>query len=265
MSRRLLLPPIPCLLSLLLGSPLPAQSVWTKVPAFPKACYAGEDAGDVEKALTELETLLNNQKQVNRGLQEQVMNADPATLQQRLMAAVQRNPARAQEIIQATQAFAPGTAQNAAVMAGEAEDREFKDRKAKLIADYRAEWNAALGSIYRRAAGLDGDTRGGGSTAAERAAAWAEYNRKYETEVCPKWFAKQVPDLLASYRAFLVEQRISKRAETEAVHLPTFEMLGVSTKAFRPVAEMEAVVDYLRFATELFGMRERTPGPPPPP
>jgi len=37
------------------------------------------------------------------------------------------------------------------------------------------------------------------------------------------------------------------------------EMLGVSTKEFRPVAEMRGVLDYLKVATELYGLREGGP------
>ena len=77
--------------------------------------------------------------------------------------------------------------------------------------------------------------------------------------MCPKWFAKEAPALLASYRTHLVEQRIPKlfAAEVEATRMP--EMFGVSTKEFRPIAEIRGVVDYLRFATELFGLRESEP------
>jgi len=246
------------LTTLLYGAPVSAQSAWTKAPSLPKACYSGRDTfqADAERARTELEAAIEAQEQVNRGLGDQLMNMDQATRQQRMMDAVQKDPARAQEIIQATQSFAAGSAQHTAVMAAEAEEGEFKDRKAKLTTEYGAAWRAELGPMNQRASE---------AAPANRAAAWAEFNRHYETVVCPRWFGKQVPDLLASYRAYLVERRIPKRAEAEATPLSMYEMFGVSTKAFRPIAEMRAVVDYLRFATDLFGARERTPGPPGPP
>jgi hypothetical protein len=256
-SRNVSLPTLLSLTSLLFGSSLLAQSAWTRVPPLPRACYSGRDTfeADAEKVRTDLEAAIEAQEQVNRGLGDQLMNMDPATLNQRMMAAIQKDPARAQEIIQLTQSFAPGSAQHTAVMAAEAEDGEFRDRKARLTAEYDAGWKAVLGPIRQRTTYED-------ATVQSRAAAWAEFNRQYETVVCPRWFGKQVPDLLASYRAYLVERRIPKRAEAEATHVTSLEMFGVSTKAFRPIAEMRAVADYVRFASDLFGQRERTPGPP---
>jgi hypothetical protein len=253
--RKVSLPTLLGLIPLLFGSPLSAQSAWTKVPPLPRACYSGRDTfeADAEKVRTELDAAIEAQEQVNRGLLDQVFKMDPATLQQRMMAAMQKNPERTQEIIQATQSFAAGSAQHTAVMAAEAEEGEFKDGKAKLTTEYRAAWIAVLGPINQRASE---------APVQSRATAWAEFNRQYETVVCPRWFGKQVPDLLASYRAYLVERRIPKRAEAEATHVTSLEMFGVSTKAFRPIAEMRAVVDYVRFASDLFGQRERTPGPP---
>lgn len=258
MSRTMSIPTLIGLTTLLFGAPLAAQSAWTKAPALPKACYRTQNTfeADAERARTELEAAIEAQEKVNRGLGDQLMEMDQATRQQRMMDAVQKNPARAQEIIQATQSYAAGSPQHTAVVATEAEEGEFKDKKAKLTTDYDAAWKAVLGPVHRRAME---------AAPANRASAWAEFNRQYETVVCARWFGKEVPDLLTSYRAYLVERRIPKRAEAEATPLPMFEMFGVSTKAFRPIAEMRAVVDYLRFASDLFVMRELTPGPPPPP
>lgn len=238
-----------CLTPFLFASPLAAQSAWTKAPPLPRACYRLQDTfeSDVEKVRTELEAAIERQKEINRGLGEQLMNMDPATLNQRMMAAMQRDPAKAQEIMQAMQSLGTEQAQDS-VLAAEAEEGDFKARKAKLEADYRAEWEAVLRPSHQRI--FDEN-----SSNEDRAAGLTEYNRQYETVLCPRWFGKQVPDLVASYRAYLVEQRIPGRAEAEAAPLAMFEMFGVSTKDFRPIAELQAVVDYLRFASDLFLLR----------
>lgn len=231
------------LVPLLIGPPLLAQSAWTKAPALPTACYSEQDTfdGDAEKARTELEAAIERQEQINRGLQEQAVTMDPATLNQRMMAAVQKNPARAQEIMQAMQSMGQGTA-------AEEEESEFSVRKAELIAGFEAEYKALVGSTS-----IALEDR---ALAAKQK---ADYNRKYATVVCPPWFGKQMPEFLASYRAYLVEQRIPKRAELETRAVAFYELLGLPTKDFRPIAELRGVLDYLRFASDLFGLREKGP------
>lgn len=240
------------------GSPLLAQSAWTKTPPLPKACYSEQDtfAGDAEKVRSDLEAHIEKQEQINRGLVDQVFKTDPATLQQRMMAAVQRDPARAQEIMQAIASMGTEQGQAKVAEAG-AEKGTFDVKKAKLIADYKAE-RPRIMSLYGTPQGVDAMGAGGHQRMTDPAVV-AENNQKYQAVLCPKWFDKEVPALLASYRTYLVEQVIPKHAaaETEAMRMP--EMLGVSTKDFRPIAEMRAVVDYLRFATDLFGLRESGP------
>jgi hypothetical protein len=47
--------------------------------------------------------------------------------------------------------------------------------------------------------------------------------------------------------------------EAERKIVPMAEMLGVSTKEFRPVGEMQSVLDYVWFANDLFHLREKEP------
>jgi hypothetical protein len=56
-----------------------------------------------------------------------------------------------------------------------------------------------------------------------------------------------------------VEQRIPQRtaAGVKGTRMP--ELLGVSMQEFGPVAEMRGLVDYLRFATAVLGLREDRP------
>src|SRR5574341_431147 len=263
MSRRLLLPHLPCLLSLLVGSPVTAQSAWTKAPPLPRACYSGQDPFHSEAAavMSELEAAIGKQDLINRGLADQVLNMDPATLQQRMMAAMQKNPARAQEIMEAFASIGTGHGQGQAdAMAAEAQAAagEFEAKKTKLIADYKAD-KVRVMSLYGGRPAPAREQAVTGNLGPTDPAVLAENNEKYRTVLCPKWFAKEVPALLASYRTYLVEQRIPWLTAAEEKATRMAELFGVSTKDFRPIAEMQAVVDYLRLATELFGLRESEP------
>ena len=254
MFRTMAFPAFLCLPPLLFGSPLSAQSAWSKVPPSPNACYSGQDnfSDLVEKARVEVEAEIEKQEAINKGILDQVFKLDPATLQQRMMAAVQKDPARSQEIMQAIQSMGAPPGQSAATSTASG-DNDFHARKATLMKEYLAESNKVLGPSHARA--LEANTEG------PRMAAWAEYNRQYETVVCPRWFRTQANELMASYKAYLVEKRIPPVAEAERTSMRMPELLGASTREFRPVAELKAVRDYLGFASEVFAQREREPRP----
>ena len=59
-----------------------------------------------------------------------------------------------------------------------------------------------------------------------------------------------------------MEQQIPKQKAGDLKPVPMFEMLGVSAKEFRSVAEMKGVVDYLQLALDLYTLRSDAPGPP---
>jgi hypothetical protein len=243
------------LLNLILAaSPMLAQSQWSKVPALPQACYRGQDTfeRDAQALKTQLESDIERQKTINRGIMDQVFKADPATLQQRMMAAVQKNPEKSQEIIQAMQSLGTPASQGSATEAG-TEGADFHARKTRARDEYIEESKKVLGRSYAAAVAAPAQTRN---------TAWGEYNRQYETVTCERWFRKQIPDLLTEYRTYLVEQRIPKQQAGDAKPVPMLEMLGVSAKEFRSVAEMRGVVDYLGLALDLYTMRSNTPGPP---
>ena len=248
MSRKMVFPTLLCLTPFLFTAPLSAQGAWSKAPPLPRACYSGQDtfSADAEKARTELEAAIERQEQINKALHDQVFALDPATLQPRLMAAAQKDPARSQEIMQAMASM--GTAQGqGGAPAVDAAGGDFDGKRRTLTEDYQADRKAVLGPI---SIALEDP--------AQKVATMREYNRRYETGLCPRWFGKQIPDLVASYRAYLVEQ-VPKRAEAEAKAARMYELLGIPTKDFRPIAESRAVLDYVRFASELFGLRDTEP------
>lgn len=248
--RRLL-----ALLSLLASSPVVAQSAWTKAPALPTACYGEQDShgAALENAMKEMDAARAKLSAANRALVKQIF-ANPATLQQGLMSAMQKNPAKAQEIMNFMQSQGAGLSQAAV---GEASQKAsaFDEKKTKLKAAYQAEKDALLGPIYKR---IMQHTTELGGTAADDAIVKAgriEYNTKYETIICARYFGKDIPALLAEYRAYQVNDIISKGIENEASISRMLELFGVPAGRYQSEAEMSGVVKYLQFAIELFALR----------
>jgi hypothetical protein len=245
---------LPVLALLLAAAPLMAQDPWAMAPALPTACYAKEDAfgEDLEKAKTELEEASHQRSQTNPSLKQ--IFANPATLQQRLMAAMQKNPAQAAEIMRSMQQMATPESQASVAALGQEQTR-FDEKKTKLKAAFQAEKDAMLGPIYGR---IKQHTCELGCTAADDAIVKAgriEYNQTYETVLCPRWFGRDIPALLAEYRAYLVNDFIPKGLESEAAVRRQLELFGVSAQEYQPVAGLNGVVAYLRFALDLFNER----------
>src|SRR6185295_3871025 len=79
--------------SLFASAPLSAQGLWSKVPAFPTACFTQdqfyEQAG---KAYEETAALYKKQYEANTAIDHQLKELDAATQQSRMMAFMQRDP-----------------------------------------------------------------------------------------------------------------------------------------------------------------------------
>ena len=245
---------LPVLALLAAATPLEAQDPWSMAPALPSACYAKEDnfGEELERAKAALEVASHQRAQTNPSLKR--IFADPATLQQRLMAAMQKNPAQAAEIMKSMQQM--GTAERQASVAALGQEQiRFDEKKTKLKAAFQAEKDAMLGPIYVR---IKQHLCELGCTAADGAivrAGWIEYNKQYETVLCPRWFGQNIPALLAEYRAYLVNDFIPKGLEGEAAVRRQLELFGVSAQEYQPVAGLNGVVAYLRFALDLFNER----------
>lgn len=160
MSRPTSVPASIALTTLLCGAPLSAQSAWTKAPALPRACYAGQDtfSADAEKATTALQSSIEAQEQTNRALLDQVLNTDPAVLNQKMLEAVQKDPAKAQEIMQAVPPISRNSAGSGRRDGSGDGGGGFQTRKKKLMADYDADSKAVLGPSHQQARDYEGRT-----------------------------------------------------------------------------------------------------------
>lgn len=248
---------------LLVATTVMAQGPWARVPALPTSCYAKEDnfAEELDRIRAELDAEGARQNAANRALTKQIFALDPATMQQRLMAAMQKNPSQSQQIMQSIQQTGTAESQAQTAAIGQAQTR-FDEKKTKLIDDYKAERDAMLGPIFVR---IRNHTTESGGTAADDEAVrtgWIEYNNKYETVLCERWFKKEVTALLAEYREHLVRDRIPKQIESESVGKRQLELFGFSSRDYHPTAEFSGAAAYLRFAYDLFNPRRSEPSLP---
>ncbi len=249
---------LPVVAALLIASPLVAQDPWAKVPALPTACYTKDDElaqalGTVRDAL---QTTISERKQSNPSLRKLI--ADPATFQQRLLAAMQKDPAKAAEVMDSFQKFAAAESQASEAVVGEEQTR-WVEKSTKLVADYGAEKGAVMDPIHGRIRRHMHES--GGSAADEEIVrtGWIEYNRQYEKVLCPKWFGTNAPALLAEYKAYLVAVMIPKELEVEAGIKQQLQLFGVPVQGYQSVAALNGVAAYLNFALGLFDSRQSGP------
>ena len=246
---------------LLAASPLAAQGPWASVPALPTACYAKEDnfAAALETARAALEETIGQRKQSNPSLRK--LMADPATFQQRFQAAMQRNPAKAAELMNSIQQLGSAESQASARVVGQ-EQARFEEKMTKLGADYSAEKDAVMGPIFVRIREHSHESGGSAADGEIVRAGWIEYNRQYEQVLCPKWFGTNAPALLTEYKVYLVGEVIPKELEVEAGIKQQLELFGVSVREYQSVAALNGVAAYLSFASGLFANRQSGPGLP---
>jgi hypothetical protein len=250
---------LPALASLLVSTTLLAQDPWANVPALPTSCYAKQDefGQTLRAAKTGLETAAAKQTAINVALQKQ-MTANPTAM----VTALQKNPSKTAEIMNAVQKMSAPQGQ-AAMEATGTKQKEFDQKTVKFKADYQAEKEATLYPIHKR---IRDHTRELGGTAADDEIVrkgWIELNQKYETVICPKWFAREAAGLLAAYKDYLVSDYIPKGLEAEASQKSIFELFGLPTGDFHPVSAQSAVVKYLEIALQLFDVRRNAPNLPP--
>lgn len=247
-------------LLLLLGSDLSAQDPWARIPALPTACYSAEDtdAGAWATVSDQLAAERNRRRESNKKLTDQIFALEPAVLQQRMMAAVQKNPAQAQEIMAAVQQ--QGTQES--LDEREATGREgnaLEKRREMLLQAYNSELDAATAPLSAR---MKKHTVGKGQTAEDTRIvneSAAEINRKYETEHCPRMWRQDAPALMAEYKKFLVETQIPKAAASEASTKRMLELFGVPNREYQPTSEIDGVMAYLAFVGKLYGDRRAGP------
>lgn len=263
---------------------------WTLVPPFPTGCYGEQDDFNevVDKRIETLTAEIEQQDNRNEEIKGPTLSTDssgavdPWAMQRQMMENMQKNPQAAMQTSQAADESLQPTRE--AEAAQEAKDRAQKEKLAKLIARYEAEFKAATktnlvfltdGWSEGRTQPLgDGVSPGGGSTmytlirgtptTQEQLLAYSrKIDQVYVTQVCPQWWKTgSFHTWFADYRAFLVAD-LPRQERVEATQNAPLKMQGVNLDAYHSTAKMKAVKKYLLAIHETFGKRWEHSGQPP--
>src|SRR5688572_1746643 len=245
------------LLSIVLVAPLGAQSLWSRVPAFPTACYTKNEtfAADVEKARSDLDAAITRQAEVNAAVKAKQQALDMGQQQARMMAFLQKDPVAGRKYMEAV---AAGPEQQTRIAAMSTKRAALQEQWNTAKAEFDTE-RAALVAMRQKAA-EQGES--GGSPARARELT-IKHNGAYEQH-CAKWFRDpKSPFLvyLADLKRFLVEDAIPYGESAERTEPLNFQVFGIPATGYRTTATSDAVKEYLEVAGRVFDPRLAEPMP----
>jgi hypothetical protein len=238
----------------------PAADPWAEVPALPTACYRGDDPFEskANAATAELGARLAQQKEINGAIEQQYGQVDMSELQQRMMTFMMEHPDQAQRYMEAVLQ----SGQQVQELTPELADRsgQLETELRELTAAYAAELQQAMSAMAerRQALGLAPGKNCNADLLARAAAIEAEQNRTFEG-LCAKWWnTGPFHDWFARYRQFKIEEAAHwvEHAETNKLN---YEVMGIAADGYRSTADLEAPIDYLNRAGQVFFKREHSP------
>ena len=249
----------------------PAKDAWTRVPAFPTACYQSDGYADKVAAADEAVTRDRDaQKEINQELQEKIKTIDPMELASRQQQYMMDHPQEAMALMQRNQAL--GETYTDDVLAYTEEKKKLDQELAGVDSRYQAALDKMLAPVRQKFKDLDVRAEPHLVAVGEVGydyPPWAvkewnaltlEENAVYE-KACAEWWASSGPYhlWLKSYRDHLVRQ-IPKTEEAEHVGAGFMvQMVGTPTRAFKPTATLTAVHEYMDQAAKVFGKRRTEP------
>ena len=257
-----------------MAAPTASQDAWAKVPPMPTGCYL-EPENFPEKLDAAQESITadrDRQKKINDELSEKLKQLDPMEQANRMQEYMMAHPEEAMKLMQ----------QNAAL--GETYADELTKNYANLekleaeLVDLEARYNAAvdkaLAPVKAKLADLDVRAQkdlvvvGEGYAYAPWAvkefdALTAQSNKAYET-TCAEWWGAsgQFHGWMNRHKQNLVE-RIPKQEEADVLGVGFMvALVGTPTNSFKSTATMEAALEHIRKAINVFDKRARRPDPP---
>jgi len=238
---------------------LPAQSLWSRVPAAPASCYFDQAFSDaVAKAKEQLDTEMHRQDSVNDSLSQIFATEDRSVKMAAMQASMAKDPAGAQKMMQGISNMSSAAAQS--------EKMQILKRQEDLEAEFpgiessfKADYDRTMAPVF-----ADWQKRAGGEgskmpTPAETAAMRKQFNDAY-APVCAQYFqAGKFPKWLASYKEFYEKEYIpgNEKAFTAARDMLVF--YGVNGTNYKSTVTMKAVSNYLGFMYRVYSAR--TPEP----
>jgi hypothetical protein len=229
-----------------------AQDWWSKIPAFPTACYTNDDPflTDLEKVANELQEAIYKQEETNSVLKAKLDALDAGERQSRMIAFMQKDPAAAQKVMQDVAAIGAQAGEEVQALS------EKREALKKKLQEAEAEWEKAQKPLWPSLEEYRGESDPAGNPAKARAAA-ARYDAGYQ-KLCPSWFAESGSPFLAYLAAFKqhVENEVTPAAhdhvQTQMLH---FTVFGVPGDGFRTVDDLKGIHEYLGEVRNVFNKR----------
>jgi hypothetical protein len=245
---------------------------WTRVVAFPSACYTSQDQFSA-KSQTVIDALtgeISKQNEINHQPGPQPGNTDPFEIARRMQEAMMKDPQAAMKLME-TAAATDAASVHAEMAKANQRTVEWQDAEKALRERYQAALTKAYQPLRDQFQALQ--KRVGGDPNSPflpelgiPASAYAEHDvikrsmDKTYGGLCAQWFGAngEMPAFLKRYKDYLLQERIPQGEKTDAQRTMSQAMLGGSS-SYKSTTTLEAVEDYMKLATRLFADRENAP------
>jgi hypothetical protein len=265
---------LPALLSAQTRAAAPARAAgaWSRVPAFPAGCYAGADDFGSRLASSIAATEADRESHAERkaALSERMRAIDPMEQARRMQAYMMQNPTEAAAAMQAVQATGADAADayGGDYYRGQEFARfapNFKEALAAAIAPTEA---AIAAHVKAKATWDQGGFTFWFTAPADEArllSLVAQQNADYE-RLCAAWLTGNgtIPRWMRTYRTYLTDELVPRlEAADQAGMMQVRIILGPEMGDYSSRESLDAVLDYLKKATEMNGLRRTSRYAPP--
>lgn len=230
-------------------------SLWTRVPALPTGCYSDSDTLfliSVTKAKEVLDAEITRQEELNTTLSNSM---DPAAMSATMQAAMMKDPQGATKVMQSVQEVGSEEYQTKAANQGKRHGEilaQFEPLKAEL----QAAWARADAPLKADLEKYGAELEAGGQPSPAETKALLQKWETLHAPVCAQYFkAGAFPKWLASYKNFLVNERVPLEERSFAINKDLFTFYGLDTRNYKSTATMKAVSLYLNEAYKVYAVR----------
>ena len=247
--------------------PAAIPSPWTRVPAYPTACYQDQDqyAAKVEAALDVVRTDRDKQIEINATVEEKFQNIDPMEKARAMQQKMMSDPQNAAKYAQSMQP--PGQDE---IMETPEKEQQMEAEEKALIKRYQAALATANAPADARSkASAARAKREGVTTEGEGMPEWViqdmeaimRLNDQAYAATCPAWWGAggQMAAYMNRYKTYLVQERVPYYEKFDKALMANWEMMGTPTASFKSLATFDAVDKYLQVAERVFNERQSGP------
>lgn len=240
---------------------------WALVPALPSGCYRQQDdfLENVAAGLESLDQEIRAQEAINDELGSQMgdmAEQDPFALAQRMQQYMMDNPEEGMKMMEGL--YATGQTLGDEVSEDNASEVARGAALDDLITNYRAAYVEMRAPIDARWEALPTYRTEAGPALTEEAyeqlpSIARQANAAYE-ELCAEWWQPgPFPAWLEEFHSYLTEERVPRNQNLEEQGRQQWEIHGVDTSNFHPVANMNAARAYLQTLKQIYVERKARP------